>query len=83
MSIKWIHLTYFLGLLRQCMALNIAVIGAGASGLASAKNILEQDHKVDIFEKSSVLGGIWYYTNKTQFDDYGVRIHSPMYFWLR
>ncbi|XP_031629027.1 senecionine N-oxygenase-like isoform X2 [Contarinia nasturtii] len=64
-------------------ALNIAVIGAGAAGLASAKNALEQGHNVVIYEKTEALGGVWFYTDKTGQDEYGVDIHTPMYQGLR
>lgn len=63
--------------------LDIVVIGAGASGLASAKNAIEQGHNVDIFEKTGVLGGVWFYTDETGKDEYGVEIHTPMYMKLR
>ncbi|XP_031630089.1 senecionine N-oxygenase-like [Contarinia nasturtii] len=63
--------------------LNIAVIGAGPSGLASAKNSLEQGHNVVVYEKGEALGGTWWYTDKTGKDEYGVDIHSAMYQGLR
>lgn len=63
--------------------LNIAVIGGGAAGLASAKNILEQGHKVVIFEKSGALGGTWWYTDQIGKDEFGVDIHSAIYYTLR
>lgn len=68
---------------KSCAALNIAVIGAGASGLASARNALEQKHDVVIFEKTGVLGGVWYYTDRVGKDKYGVNIHTAMYKNLR
>ncbi|XP_031629911.1 senecionine N-oxygenase-like isoform X1 [Contarinia nasturtii] len=64
-------------------ALNIAVIGAGAAGLASAKNALEQGHNVVIYEKTKALGGIWWYTDETGKDEYGINIHTAMYQGLR
>lgn len=63
--------------------LNIAVIGAGAAGLASAKNALEQGHNVVIYEKSGQIGGIWWYTEEIDEDEYGVPIHTPMYHEMR
>ncbi|XP_031628594.1 dimethylaniline monooxygenase [N-oxide-forming] 3-like isoform X2 [Contarinia nasturtii] len=63
--------------------LNIAIIGAGASGLASAKNAIEDGHNVVIFEKSGALGGVWFYTDQIGKDEYGVDIHTPMYKELR
>ena len=39
----------------------VAVIGAGASGLATAKCLREDNHQPVIFEKSDRLGGLWAY----------------------
>ncbi|XP_031617072.1 dimethylaniline monooxygenase [N-oxide-forming] 3-like [Contarinia nasturtii] len=68
---------------KRLTPLKIAVIGAGASGLASAKNALDKKYNVDIFEKSEALGGIWYYTDNIGKDKFGVDIHTPMYKLLR
>lgn len=67
----------------QKQKLNIAVIGAGITGLCSAKNSIEQGHNVTLFEQSEEIGGNWYYTNQTGKDKYGVRIHTGMYDGLR
>lgn len=64
-------------------ALNVAVIGAGTAGLASAKYSLAQGYSVTIFEQTAELGGAWVYTNNTGKDQYGVNIHSAMYQGLR
>lgn len=63
--------------------LNVAIIGAGVSGLASAKNALAQGYNVTIYEQAEEFGGIWWYTNKTGKDKYGIHIHTPMYQGLR
>ncbi|KAI1772837.1 FAD/NAD(P)-binding domain-containing protein [Hypoxylon cercidicola] len=43
----------------------VAVIGSGPSGLASAKHLLaEKFQKIDVFEKQSEVGGVWYYSAK-------------------
>lgn len=39
--------------------LKIGVIGSGAAGLPSAKNALEQGHKVTVYEQTGQIGGIW------------------------
>lgn len=39
--------------------LNIAVIGAGVAGLASAKQSLDHGYNVVVFEQEEELGGIW------------------------
>ncbi len=38
---------------------NVAVIGAGVSGLAAAKVFKSQGHTVSVFERSHDLGGVW------------------------
>lgn len=63
--------------------LNVAVIGSGTSGLASAKYALAEGYDVTIYEQAEELGGIWYYTNETGKDQYGVDIHTAMYQGLR
>lgn len=41
----------------------IAVIGAGASGICSAKYMLEAGFDVQVFEIGSQIGGLWVYQN--------------------
>lgn len=43
----------------QQKTLNIAVIGAGISGLAAAKVFQQRGHKVTVFEKTDSIGGVW------------------------
>ncbi|HLO88316.1 MAG TPA: FAD-dependent oxidoreductase [Nostocaceae cyanobacterium] len=38
---------------------NICVIGAGVSGLVTAKTFLEEGYDVTVFEKKPGLGGVW------------------------
>ena len=40
---------------------NVAVIGAGSSGLAAAKNFLAEGFAVQVFEQEDSLGGNWNY----------------------
>lgn len=63
--------------------LSVAVIGAGVSGLCSAKHAIAQGLNVTIFEQSEEIGGIWYYTDEVGKDQYGVDIHTSMYRELR
>ncbi|KAI1761342.1 FAD/NAD(P)-binding domain-containing protein [Hypoxylon sp. FL1150] len=43
----------------------VAVIGAGPTGLAAAKYLLaEKFQRIDVFEKQSEVGGVWYYSAK-------------------
>ncbi|XP_031636053.1 dimethylaniline monooxygenase [N-oxide-forming] 3-like, partial [Contarinia nasturtii] len=64
-------------------ALNIAVVGAGAAGLCSAKHCLAEGHEVTVYEQSEEIGGVWYYTDEIGKDKYGVPIHTSMYQGLR
>ncbi|EEP79631.1 conserved hypothetical protein [Uncinocarpus reesii 1704] len=43
------------------MALRIAIVGAGLSGLASLKQCLEEGFNATIFESRDVIGGQWCY----------------------
>lgn len=45
----------------------IAIIGAGASGIASAKALLAERafQTIEIFEQRGSIGGIWNYTLET------------------
>lgn len=42
---------------------SVCIIGAGSSGVAAAKALLERGVAFDIFEKGSKLGGMWRYEN--------------------
>lgn len=63
--------------------LDIAIIGAGASGLAAAKNAIKEGHNVVLYEQTGFIGGVWYYTNQTDKDEFGVEIYTPMYKTMR
>lgn len=43
-----------------------AVIGLGAGGLTSLKNLREQGFEVTGFERSSYIGGLWKYSDGEQ-----------------
>jgi dimethylaniline monooxygenase (N-oxide forming) len=45
---------------RKC---RVAVIGAGASGIATAKCLLEDGHEPTVFERSDQVGGVWVFNN--------------------
>ncbi|WPU66668.1 protoporphyrinogen/coproporphyrinogen oxidase [Peredibacter starrii] len=47
----------------KAFALDVAVIGAGASGLTAAHYLAKQGHKVTVFEKNNRVGGKVYTTN--------------------
>ncbi|WP_194757178.1 flavin-containing monooxygenase [Aliidiomarina indica] len=46
-------------------SVRVAVIGAGPSGLAAAKNCLEAGLEVVVFEKNNQVGGNWVFRSKT------------------
>jgi dimethylaniline monooxygenase (N-oxide forming) len=46
------------------MATKVAIIGAGASGLASARRALEYGVEIVVFEASDHIGGIWVYSEE-------------------
>nr|XP_043607025.1 flavin-containing monooxygenase FMO GS-OX-like 4 isoform X2 [Erigeron canadensis] len=69
-------------------AFNVAVIGAGAAGLAAARHLHKEGHTVVVFEKQRQLGGTWIYTPTTEPDPLGLDpnrpiIHSSLYASLR
>ncbi|NWH73387.1 FMO4 monooxygenase, partial [Piaya cayana] len=47
------------------MVQRVAIIGAGASGLASIKCCLDEGLEPTCFEKSEDIGGVWCYTDST------------------
>lgn len=64
-------------------ALTVAVIGAGPSGLCSAKHSLDQGYNVTVYEQAEEIGGAWYYTDEIGYDKYGVKIQTAMYQGLK
>ena len=65
----------------------VAVIGAGAAGLATAAELLRERHAVTVFEIGAEVGGTWVYTEETEaeapFDTPNNRILGSMYDSLR
>jgi cation diffusion facilitator CzcD-associated flavoprotein CzcO len=45
--------------------LTVAVIGLGASGLVTMKNLAEEGFHVTGFERSGSIGGVWSYEDTT------------------
>ncbi|KAI8476836.1 MAG: FAD/NAD(P)-binding domain-containing protein [Monoraphidium minutum] len=67
---------------------SVAVIGAGAAGLAAARELLREGHAPVVFEQAAEPGGVWVYTDATDADALGRgaaagRVHSSMYVGLR
>ncbi|EIE25007.1 FAD/NAD(P)-binding domain-containing protein [Coccomyxa subellipsoidea C-169] len=72
-------------------SLKVAVIGAGAAGLVTARELRREGHEPVIFEQGSKVGGVWVYTDKVE-EPHGAssrigaaeeRVHSSMYAGLR
>lgn len=59
--------------------LRIAVVGAGPSGLVSAKYALQNGYECDVFEQTGSLGGNWVYNENTGVDEHGVEVQSSIY----
>ena len=67
-------------------ARSIAVIGAGAAGLVTARELLRAGLRPTVFEADDDVGGIWRYTDRTEADplgQVGAHIHSSLYASLR
>lgn len=63
--------------------MRIAVIGAGAAGLATLKCALERGFDCEVFEQTDKVGGTWNYTAKVGIDENGLPIHTSMYEGVR
>lgn len=59
--------------------MQIGIIGAGPCGLSCAKNALEFDCEVTVYERNNRIGGQWNYTDKVGNDEFGLPINSGMY----
>lgn len=65
--------------------MKIAVIGAGAAGLAALRHCVSGTYgdQVVCYEKTDRIGGTWVYREETGSDRYGLPIHTSMYKSLR
>lgn len=63
--------------------MRVAIIGAGAAGLSSARHVSANGHECEVFELASQLGGTWVYTDDVGIDKYGFPVYSAMYQGLR
>ena len=67
----------------------VAVIGAGAAGLAAARELTREGHDAVVFEQGAELGGVWVYDADVEDDLTGAdanrekRVHSSVYKNLR
>ncbi|KAK5783403.1 hypothetical protein F383_07270 [Gossypium arboreum] len=67
---------------------NIAVIGAGAAGLVTARELQREGLRVTVFEKANKVGGTWLYDSRVESDLLGLDpnreiVHSSLYKSLR
>lgn len=66
----------------------VAIIGAGASGLAACRAFQSAASEgadipeIVVFEKQEDWGGLWNYTWRTGTDEYGEPVHCSMYRYL-
>ena len=66
--------------------MKVAVIGAGAAGLVTARELIRAGHDVTVFEQGDEVGGTWIYRSESEPDPLGQtgeRVHSSMYASLR
>jgi cation diffusion facilitator CzcD-associated flavoprotein CzcO len=49
--------------------LSVAVVGAGAAGLAAARELLREGHAVTVFEQGAGVGGQWRFSDNCEADD--------------
>ena len=67
--------------------MRVAVIGAGAAGLAACRELSEAGLQVVVFEQAAAAGGTWVYEERVETDPLGnapgERIHGSMYASLR
>jgi thioredoxin reductase len=63
----------------------VAVIGAGAAGLVTARELERAGHTVRVFEQQGDVGGVWRYDEHTESDPLGLdsTIHCSLYASLR
>lgn len=57
------------------IAKTIAIIGAGAAGLATAKTLLARGYSCTVFERSQALGGVW----AAGYSNFGLQVQHELY----
>ncbi|KAF7137154.1 hypothetical protein RHSIM_Rhsim07G0030500 [Rhododendron simsii] len=70
------------------ISLKVAIIGAGVSGLVTARELLREGHRVVVYEKSNQPGGTWVYDTRVESDSLGLDpkreiVHCSLYSSLR
>lgn len=71
---------------RRCA--RVAVVGAGAAGLAAVRQLTLEGHVVCAYESAACVGGTWAYSEESEDDATGTRatrrrVHGSMYASLR
>ncbi|CAB3241500.1 unnamed protein product [Arctia plantaginis] len=61
----------------------VCVIGAGYSGLATARHMIDYGLNLTVFEASNYIGGTWRYTPRVGTDEYGAPLFTSAYKDLR
>lgn len=56
--------------------MKIAIIGAGAAGLVSARRAIEYNAECTVFEVTNNVGGVWVYRENCDNED---GIQNPLY----
>lgn len=59
--------------------MKVAIIGAGVSGLASARNAVQNNVDCVVFEATDTVGGTWAYTDEVITDEHDVPVHASIY----
>lgn len=74
-------------MLRYHRRVRVVVVGAGAAGLATCRELIAAGHVAVVYERSHRVGGTWVYDEKTERDPLGRepkdRVHASMYAALR
>ncbi|OTA99903.1 hypothetical protein M426DRAFT_27039 [Hypoxylon sp. CI-4A] len=60
---------------------DVAVIGAGISGVVSAAHLLRDGFNVTVFERTGVVGGVWYYEPRADRDPPFPNVRPPAPHW--
>ena len=53
----------------------LAIIGAGAAGLVTAKTLLARGYSCTVFERSQALGGVW----AAGYSNFGLQVQRELY----
>nr|CBI83750.1 flavin-dependent monooxygenase [Arctia caja] len=61
----------------------VCIIGAGYSGLATARHMIDYGLNLTVFEVSNYIGGTWRYTPRVGTDEYGAPLFTSAYKDLR